>query len=72
MDGCLFFLAGGNFKQTQARLGHANASTTADVYTHVVTNEGHMLSEKIERALPSVSLLLVDGEEQFATSAPVR
>lgn len=60
--------AGANIKQAQARLGHANASTTADIYTHVVSNEGRKFSEKVEAALPCVSLLLANGEEQPATS----
>jgi integrase len=60
--------AGANIKQIQARLGHANASTTADVYTHVLSNEGRKFSEKIEAALPFVSLTLANGQEKPAKS----
>ena len=70
LHGSLMLEAGANLKQVQARLGHANASTTADVYTHVVTNEGHEQSEKIEAALPCVSLLLANGAEELATATP--
>jgi integrase len=59
--------AGANIKQAQARLGHANAATTADIYTHVVTNKGKKLSKRVERALPSVSLLLANER----TNGPV-
>jgi integrase len=63
----LLIEAGANIKQAQARLGHANAATTADTYTHVVTNEGRKLSKKVERALPSVSLMLANRR----TTGPV-
>ncbi len=54
--------AGANIKQAQARLGHASAMTTADIYTHVVSDEGRKLSTKVEAALPFVSESLANGQ----------
>jgi integrase len=71
LHGSLMVEGGANIKQTQTRLGHANASTTADIYTHVVSNEGRKFSEKVEAALPCVSLLLANGEEKPVTSGSV-
>lgn len=54
--------AGANIKQAQVRLGHASATTTADIYTHVVSDEGRKLSEKVEAALPFVSETLARAQ----------
>jgi integrase len=58
--------AGANIKQAQVRLGHASATTTADIYTHVVSDEGRKLSEKVEAALPFVSETLAAGQTKPA------
>jgi integrase len=58
--------AGANIKQAQARLGHASAMTTADIYTHVVSDEGRLLSEKVEAALPFVSERLAGNQMRAA------
>jgi hypothetical protein len=34
------------------RLGHADASTTMNIYTHLLTDEGRKYAEKVEEALP--------------------
>jgi hypothetical protein len=60
--------AGANIKQAQARLGHASAMTTADIYTHVVSDEGRKLSTKVEAALPFVSESLASGQPKPTTS----
>lgn len=59
---------GANIKQAQVRLGHANASTTADIYTHVVSDEGRKLSEKVEAALPFVSETLAEAQKPTQVS----
>ena len=60
--------AGANIKQAQARLGHASAMTTADIYTHVVSDEGRKLSTKVEAALPFVSESLASGQPKPTAS----
>jgi integrase len=52
--------SGASLKFAQERLGHANAATTADIYTHNISNHGKEFAEKVEAAFPfaSVSLTL--------------
>lgn len=63
--------AGASIKQAQARLGHASAMTTADIYTHVVSDEGRKLSTKVEVALPSVSKSLATWQPKAAAAGLV-
>jgi integrase len=44
--------AGASLKFAQDRLGHADAATTAKIYTHVVDDRGHEFAEKVESAFP--------------------
>ncbi|GEM_PF-5519899 len=51
---------GASVKFQQERLGHANASTTMDTYTHAITDQGRAYAESVEAAFPfpCVSLTL--------------
>lgn len=55
---------GASVKFAQQRLGHADAGTTLNVYTHLITDEGRQFAEKVESAFsfPSVSLTLAKTE----------
>jgi integrase len=44
--------SGASVKFAQQRLGHADASTTMNIYTHLLTDEGRKYAEKVEEALP--------------------
>lgn len=44
--------AGASLKFAQDRLGHADAATTAKIYTHVVDDRGHEFAERVESAFP--------------------
>jgi integrase len=57
--------AGASLKFAQDRLGHANAATTAKIYTHVVDDHGREFAEKVESAFPfaCVSKLLAKPQE---------
>ena len=52
--------SGASLKFAQERLGHANAATTADIYTHTISDHGKEFAEKVEAAVPfaNVSLTL--------------
>jgi hypothetical protein len=48
-------------KFAQARLGHASAMTTLNIYSHEMTKHGHEYAAAIEAAFPFVSSLLAEG-----------
>jgi integrase len=52
--------SGASLKFAQERLGHADPSTTARIYTHIVSDHGREFAEKLEAAFPfaNVSLTL--------------
>ncbi len=56
--------SGANVKFAQQRLGHADAGTTLNIYTHLLTDEGREYAEKVEEAFQfsSVSLTLAKTE----------
>ncbi len=56
--------SGASVKFAQQRLGHADASTTLNIYTHLITDEGREYAEKVEDAFQfsSVSLTLAKTE----------
>jgi integrase len=56
--------SGASVKFAQQRLGHADASTTLNIYTHLLTDEGREYAEKVEEAFQfsSVSLTLAKTE----------
>ena len=62
----LLVQAGANIKQAQARLGHANASTTMNIYSHVLDDESRTFSQKIETSLPFVSVSLAGNQIKAA------
>lgn len=67
--------SGASLKFAQERLGHANSATTANIYTHVVSDHGHQFAESVEAAFPfaSVSNLLAKpelGEPRRDTASP--
>jgi integrase len=68
----LLVQAGANIKQAQARLGHANASTTMNIYSHVLDDESRAFSEKIESALPFVSDSLARNQIKAALPESVK
>jgi integrase len=68
----LLVQAGANIKQAQARLGHANASTTMNIYSHVLDDESRTFSEKVEAALPFVSLSLAGNQKLAALPESVK
>jgi integrase len=47
-------------KFAQARLGHASAMTTLNIYSHEMTKHGHEYAAAIEAAFPFVSNLLAE------------
>src|SRR3984885_12832476 len=49
-------------KFAQARLGHASAMTTLNIYSHEMTKHGHEYAAAIEAAFPFVSNLLAEGQ----------
>jgi integrase len=52
--------SGASVKHAQQRMGHASATTTMNIYTRSVTDEGRKYAEKVEAAFPFVSQLLAD------------
>jgi integrase len=62
--------AGASLKFAQDRLGHADAATTAKIYTHVVDDRGREFAEKVESAFPfpCVSLTLAKPQAKAAQS----
>lgn len=54
----LLVSSGADIKFAQDRLGHASATTTLDIYSHVVTESGREFAEKVEAAFPFVSVTL--------------
>jgi integrase len=60
--------SGAPVKHAQSRLGHASATTTLDIYSHILTDDGQKYAKRVEDAFPFVSNLLADeaksGDEQ--------
>ena len=56
--------SGASVKFRQERLGHADAGTTMNVYTHLLTDQGREYAQKVEEAFQfsSVSLKLAKPE----------
>jgi integrase len=48
-------------KDAQARLGHASATTTLDIYAHAISEHGRKFSAAVESAFSSVSNLLAES-----------
>ena len=53
--------SGAPVKDVQARLGHASATTTLDIYAHAISEDGRKFSDAVERAFSSVSNLLAES-----------
>ena len=45
--------SGATIKHAQERLGHASPTTTLNVYTHTVNDEGRKFAEKVKAAFPN-------------------
>jgi integrase len=58
-------------KFAQARLGHASAVTTLNIYSHEITKHGREYAAAIEAAFPFVSNLLAEGQIAVATQQNV-
>src|ERR1700683_1907477 len=58
-------------KFAQARLGHASAMTTLNIYSHEMTKHGHEYAAAIEAAFPFVSNLLAEGQIAVPTQQNV-
>jgi len=58
-------------KFAQARLGHASAMTTLNIYSHEITKHGHEHAAAIEAAFPFVSNLLAGGQIAVPTQQNV-
>jgi len=52
--------SGVQVKDAQARLGHASATTTLDIYAHAISDDGRKFSAAVEAAFSSVSNLLAE------------
>jgi excisionase family DNA binding protein len=52
--------SGAPVKDAQARLGHASATTTLDIYAHAISEDGRKFSAAVESAFSSVSNLLAE------------
>jgi integrase len=50
--------SGASLKRAQERMGHASPTTTLDIYTHSVTEEGRKYAAAVEAAFPFVGNLL--------------
>lgn len=59
----LLVSSGADIKFAQDRLGHASATTTLDIYSHVVTENGREFAEKVEAAFPFVSVTLAGSNQ---------
>jgi integrase len=53
--------SGAPVKDAQARLGHASATTTLDIYAHAISEDGRKFSAAVEAAFSSVSNLLAEN-----------
>lgn len=53
--------SGAPVKDAQARLGHASATTTLDIYAHAISEDGRKFSAAVEAAFSSVSKLLAES-----------
>jgi integrase len=58
-------------KFSQARLGHASAMTTLNIYSHEMTKHGHEYAAAIEAAFPFVSNLLAEGSVEVQSQRNV-
>jgi integrase len=52
---------GSPVKDAQARLGHASATTTLDIYAHAISENGRKFSAAVEAAFSSVSNSLAEN-----------
>jgi len=55
--------SGAPVKHAQQRLGHASATTTLEIYTHSLTEDGQKYAKRVEDAFPFVSNLLAEEAE---------
>lgn len=55
--------SGASVKHAQQRLGHASATTTMDIYTHTISDDGQKYAKRIEDSFSFVSNLLADSPE---------
>ena len=53
--------SGASVKHAQQRMGHASATTTLNIYTHEVTDEGRKFAKRVEGAFPFVNGLLSEA-----------
>jgi integrase len=58
-------------KFAQARLGHASAMTTLNIYSHEITKHGREYAAAIEAAFPFVSNLLAEGSVEVSEQGAV-
>lgn len=56
----LLINSGAPVKDAQARLGHASATTTLDLYAHAISEDGRKFSDAVENAFSSVSNSLAE------------
>jgi integrase len=61
---------GASVKFRQERLGHADAGTTMNVYTHLITDEDREYAEKVEAAFEFSSVSLTLAKPETAVSQP--
>ncbi len=60
----LLINSGAPVKDAQARLGHASATTTLDIYAHAISEDGRKFSDAVEQAFSSVSNLLAESNPE--------
>ena len=53
--------SGAGVKFAQEKMGHASATTTLNIYTHVVSDKAREIAAKVEAAFPCVSLKLANA-----------
>ena len=60
-----------NVKDIQEAMGHANISTTLDIYGHLMPNSRQESAERLEKALfsPNVRTLLEETADSAAKKA---
>jgi integrase len=63
--------SGAPVKDAQARLGHASATTTLDIYAHAISEDGRKFSDAVEEAFSSVSNLLAESNPGQTTQEAV-